>query len=729
MKKKYWKSGAALMMAAILAVGCGNGDSSSVPNEEVDNQEQGVNVDSPNGVQNGENNVSDAGNSGAESGNNNAGSNGTDSNVETSGSSENEKTPEDTLNGNGEEKSEEETPTQVIDFGEDIPADPNAEFIVPKNGEIAYSRESGIYDEAFRLSLEAEGGEIWYTLDESDPRTSATAINYANTNGIPIRSGKDRKNVAAAVQPIEISGSYCERNKDRNGFVSTVSAPLQTDVDKCYVVKAAVRYEDGTVSPVQTWTYFVGTVGGHINGAPASSQASASSLAVISISADYDDLFGYENGIYVKGKIFDNALTEYLKNGKVKDAEVARSLDANYKQRGKEWERAAHIDFFETDAEGMNLVLSQDCGLRIQGNYSRSDLQKSFRLIASKDYGEKRFNYPVFGEELKNSDGETIDEFRKLVLRAGGNCAFTAKYNDTYWQSLLTESACDTKASRPCVVYLNGEYWGLYVLEEDYSEYYFEEHYGVDKDSIVIYKGDAEKYASGYKLDEGKLPEGVTEEGYFFNELFGFFKANSDLTNPEAYKAFSEIVDIDSVTDYFAVQIWINNKWDWPGKNWSMWKSTEINPEIDKADGKWRLSFYDMDFGGVSGEGEAGTNTIKDDNYKPLGLLDKNTNNPAVLCFAYLMTNEGYRETFYERLRGLAEKEFEFEAASAKLDEFEQAYGPLYEQFFNRFPGTGSKENALYGGYASSGCIRGFLKKRPGNIEKMITWAEQQYEK
>ena len=37
---------------------------------------------------------------------------------------------------------------------------------------------------------------------------------------------------------------------------------------------------------------------------------------------------------------------------------------------------------------------------------------------------------------------------------------------------------------------------------------------------------------------------------------------------------------------------------------------------------------------GVSGGGDVRTNTIKEDNYKPNGLLDMDTNNPAVLCFA-----------------------------------------------------------------------------------------------
>ena len=103
-------------------------------------------------------------------------------------------------------------------------------------------------------------------------------------------------------------------------------------------------------------------------------------------------------------------------SGESIENETARQLDANYKQRGKEWERNCHIELNEISAEGnVTNALSQDCGIRIQGNYSRSDLQKGFRLYARKKYGEKKFKYEVF-EGLKNASDETIDSFKTLTL-------------------------------------------------------------------------------------------------------------------------------------------------------------------------------------------------------------------------------------------------------------------------------------------------------------------------
>ncbi len=589
---------------------------------------------------------------------------------------------------------------------------------------VELSAASGIYAEEFELALTSEEqGEIYYTTDGSDPTKSDTAALYSSPIKVTDRSGD--KNVIAAVPPVEIAGSFNQPNKDRNDFISELTAPADKDVDKCTVIRAAVKKPDGSFAGIASATYFIGTPEEHIEGIKASCEAAGTSLAVISITMDYDDLFDSERGIYVKGDIFYEDLETYLEeNRKVRDGETARSLDANYKQRGREWEREAAVTFFEFGADGAEEIFTQNCGIRVQGNYSRSDIQKGLRLYARNDYGSKNFKYAVFGEDYVNDSGEVMDKFKTLVLRAGGNCAFSAKYNDTYWQALMEGSAAETKKSRPCIAYMNGEYLGLYVLEEDYTTDFFEDKHGVNKDTVVIYKGDAESYEIGYKLDEGELPEGASED-FYFSELLEFFGSHSDLKEQADFEEFSRLVDTDSVMDYFAAQIWVNNKWDWPGKNWSMWRTTETDPENPYADGRWRLMFYDMEFGGIGGAGEAGTNTIKDDNYKAKGLLDMNTDNPAVLCYAYLMTNDAWKNSFYDRLIGLAENEFEESAALEKLAEFRDIYSPLYEQFFLRYPETGTVEDAVEG-YGSPLYIGEFISARGKNIERMIKWCEKQ---
>lgn len=589
-----------------------------------------------------------------------------------------------------------------------------------KNDAISFSVGSGFYEEEFEVSVTSkDNATIYYTLDGSDPSTSDTAMEY--TGAIKITDKKNDANVVSAVSPQEFCSSYSTYSK-KNGLECYINAPGDSEVDKCTVLRVAAKNGEEVVA-TSARTYFIGSVEEHIEGTSKSCQASGTDLAVISITMNYEDLFSDAKGIYVKGNIFKNSLSYEIAQNKNFTAENARKIPANYNQRGREWERSAHMEMFEVNSGNTTEVLNQDCGIRVQGNYSRSDLQKSFRLYAREDYGKKNFKYEVFGEDAVDKDGVVVDSFKTMILRAGGNCAFTAKYNDTYWQHLAKGVDCDTKASRPCVVYLNGEYWGLYVLEEDYSTDYFQEHYGVEKDQVVCYKGDAETYACGYKLDLGEIPEGEAIS-YYYKDLLDFFASHKDLKSDADYEEFAKLVDVDSVMDYFAVEVWINNKWDWPGKNWSMWRTLEVDATNEYADGRWRFSLYDIEFGGVSGGSDAGTNTVKEDNYKPNGLLDFGTTNPAVLCFAYLMTNDSFNEAYCERLDSFSSTIFEKQHALEVLTKYEDTYGPLFDQFYDRYKDSGSTDNALNGGYASSKCIRDFVEKRAENIQKIIDYCK-----
>lgn len=609
-------------------------------------------------------------------------------------------------------------------------ATPTPISVVPKEKSalsVSFSKDSGVYNKGFDLKITCDGADkIYYTTDGSNPNTSKTRILYQKPVRITDRSKDD--NYVTAVDPFLYDGANVKVNSAGDGFTSSVnSKPNKKAVDKCTVIRAAAIDEKGLSTETVTNTYFIGSMADHIEGIKKSCETAGNGLAVISLSINCDDLFDSKTGIYVKGDIYKKALNDFLTTGKPLDADTSRRLEANYTQRGKEWERNVHMDFFESNGTTSSCELQQDCGIRIQGNYSRSDLQKGFRLYADKDYGKKNFEYAFFGKDLKNDAGDIITKFKSLTLRAGGNCAFSTKFSDTYWQSLVKNLKCDTQTSRPCVVYIDGEYWGLYVLQEDYSKDYFKDKHGLNKDDVVLYKGDAEKYSIGYKLDLGNLPKGVSNESYYFKNLLDFFRSHEDLSNNADYKEFAKLVDIDSARDYYATEIWINNKWDWPGKNWSMWKTTKVDKSNPYADGRWRYCFYDVEFGGVSGASDATVNTIKEDNYQTYGMLDKATNNTSVLVYVYLMTNENFRKDFEATLQSLSKKNFKYKAAVSALNVFKDTYSPLYKQFFRRYPGTGSVDNSINGEYASYKCIKDFLKLRADNIQSMLDYVDEFY--
>ena len=290
--------------------------------------------------------------------------------------------------------------------------------------EVTFSHKSGVYDSGFSLELTAaEGTTIYYTTDGSNPTSSEGsehAQRFQYTGPITITDRKEDANVLSAVDPAKFDSAYADWDSKNQTFNNSLSSkmPSNADVDKITVIKAAAMDSAGNYSAVVTNSYFIGSMADHISGIKESCEASGLDLSIMSISMNYDDLFDAEKGIYVHGNIFDEALKEYLASGKritsQNAIDVARELDANYKQKGKTWERAAHIDYFESNGENTAVKLQQDCGIRIQGNYSRSDYQKSFRLYAREDYGKKNFKYAFFKDSTKNDNGEPVDKYKKL---------------------------------------------------------------------------------------------------------------------------------------------------------------------------------------------------------------------------------------------------------------------------------------------------------------------------
>lgn len=614
---------------------------------------------------------------------------------------------------------------------------------------VVFSKSSGTYGEEFDLELScgagiAPGTAIYFTTDGSDPSDLNNESRKLYTSGsIRIANRQGDPNVLSAIDPILFDATNVKASSDGKSFESTVEKPSDQDVDKCTIIKAAAQFADGTCSAVTTNTYFIGDMADHIEGIRESCEAAGMDLSVMSISMDVEDLFDSTKGIYVKGDVFNQALEKYLaKAGGIDDwdaVNVSRGMDANYKQKGKEWERKTHIDYFESNGTETNCKLQQDCGIRIQGNYSRSDYQKSFRLYARADYGDKNFRYG-FWDQAKDDQGQVIDKYKKIVLRNGGNCAFTTKFSDAYWQSLMEGIDCDKQSARPCVVYLNGEYWGVYILQNDFCSDYFADKHGVDKNSVVVYKGDAEANQDlGYKLDEGDLPEGVTNENYYFEEMEDFLKEHDDLSDPADYETFCQLVDKESAMDYFATQVWINNKWDWPGKNWSMWKTTSIDPNNPYADGKWRFLIYDVEFGGISGREDASANTVRESNLLTIGSAQKPADNwdkPNVRCFAMFMTNPEFREEFKTRLTSFSDTMFEQSLLLERAELFKNIYQPILDQFFNRFPTlwNGKKKTADMaingnGGdtYGTLANIIAFAKRRVDHIETITKWIDRKY--
>ena len=303
-------------------------------------------------------------------------------------------------------------------------------------------------------------------------------------------------------------------------------------LDKTTVVKA-VSYEKGKLpSAVVTLSYIVNE--NH-------------TLPVISLSADPDDLFDYYTGIYADGPGYTY---DFPHKG------------ANFWQ---DWERDAHIAFFAEGEDGFSL----DCGIKMFGNYGRAYDQKPFQVKFKKKYGTSELHYKMFEQY---SDMSVFDA---LVLRCGSQDSYRSRFRDELFTSLVTDSDSSvlTQAYRACVLYLNGEYWGVYYIREKVDENFLAQHENYDPDSFtMLYRN-------------GEVELGDNNGGY--SSLI-YFVETHDMTRKENYDYVCSQIDIQNYIDFKIFQAYSGN---YDLHNIRYYKS-----DAEGSDGKWRWIFYDQDY-------------------------------------------------------------------------------------------------------------------------------------
>lgn len=282
----------------------------------------------------------------------------------------------------------------------------------------------------------------------------------------------------------------------------------------------------------------------------------STSLPIMSLSTEPDNLFSNEEGIYVFG---NNASS----------SDDYPYFNANF---WEDWERPIHIEFYD---DSKVLGFKFDGGVKIFGGWSRGLPQKSLSIFTRSQYGISELEYNLFPDK-------PLDIFEAFVLRNSGNDWFGLDYGGGMWSTnvmfrdaLMTGLAQDTDLDlqyyRPCVVYLNGEYWGIHNIREKINEHFIASNNNINPDDINRLELNAE-------VIQGNNTE--------YNNLINFVQ-NNDMNISKNYNYVNEEVDINNFIDYYIFNIFFGNT-DWPGNNIKFWNSPST---------KWRWILYDTDFG------------------------------------------------------------------------------------------------------------------------------------
>ena len=531
-------------------------------------------------------------------------------------------------------------------FAFPTPGGPNAPecFDGPELGAPRFSVAPGFHSEPFELELlpAVPGQSLIYTLDGSYPDLDANPERTFPYDGpIPIedRTGK----------PAELS--LIETNPPDHEWVQERALRFgHPDLDGVAVEMGTVVRARSAHSATATATYFVGDE--HLR----------ADLPVVSLALDPDYLFDHSTGIYVAGEAFER----WRDSDEYDPAMHGARVPANYLQRGRAWERPAPASLqspvsFEFCAAGGDCYYRRDVGIRLHGLLSRLFPQKSLRLYARPEHGTGAFDAPLFGPGGRSGH-------RRILLRNSGQDTERLLFADGYLQSLMGDLRADTQAYEPAVVFVNGEYWGIYNLRERYDEHYIEVVHGAPRDAVEILESSSAD-PSGHLL-AGNV-EGVVEAWeQFLDGLVGLDRSSRDFV-----EAVQRSIDVDSFFDFVIANTFVANT-DWYANNTRLWREPDgpDRPGEGVRDGRWRWQISDLDHMGGGG----GSYDLDYDSFDgPVAPTDDpRRHHGYAFLFTAIVGNPELRERFVVRFADHLNASFAPERTLAELERLRSRLAP-----------------------------------------------------
>jgi hypothetical protein len=498
---------------------------------------------------------------------------------------------------------------------------------VVENG-ILYSHASGIYDKPeLKVHMKApEGYTIAFTTNGAKP------------------SGKD----ASGKSELDVTlnrgmSGYLVNHKELMLCPELTKFVLRKDdsLPAGVVLNTALVDSKGAVGDtVQTNVYFLNV----------DFAKRFPGCLVVSITTDPRNLLDYKTGILASGAVYD----AWKRTDAGKQVIAKKNwwkAEANFTQKGRKWEKPCQIQIFKNGSAKPDLEMN--AGLRVRGGMSRWYSQKSFKFYFREEYGDKLLPFPIFDKNR---------EYKTFSLRNGGNDTDFLKFKDTFIQDLGKGGRFTVFDSRPAVLFLNGEYWGPYSLNELVSDKTMHTLFGVDENNVVVIK-------------EAKVEVGKKEDIKLYEELQAF--AEKDLTNPETYRKFCDAMDVRSMADYFAMRIYIGDG-DWYAiHNHVLWRSRDASYN----DGRWQYIVHDTEYS--AGHYNQKLTSPDTDHFRrameyfPL--------------FRAAIRNKEFCELFLEAIKKVGSENYKYSRVLEKMNSYDKTWRPLMPDFYKRFGDSSRK--------------------------------------
>ena len=289
----------------------------------------------------------------------------------------------------------------------------------------------------------------------------------------------------------------------------------------------------------------------------------------------------------------------------------------------KDNEIPCNLSLFEENGS-----FSMDCGLEMMATNTAYPEKKSMKVNFRGRYGEPVLGYPVFGE-----DGPAV--FDALCLQAGPEHGLTL-FRDELFTELCLQLTDSVPARRYkfCVLYLNGQYHGIYSLKEDISEMLYSQQMEVAQADVIMAEETNQLSSDLYSL--------------------GQFCKETDLSQQGNFDQFASQVDLENLMDWMILQGYCCN--DSIANDLRYFRTPETGS-------RWQLGFFDLDGGFTSRTGFQ-------------GVFDRKQPYHYVRFACGIAENPAARQQFLERLGQALDTTLSNENVLSLIESFEATLSP-----------------------------------------------------
>lgn len=427
-------------------------------------------------------------------------------------------------------------------------------------------------------------------------------------------------------------------------------------LDVAVVVRAMAVGPTGERSPVVTRTFFFG-------------QPQRFPLPVLALTIDPVDAFGYERGILVAGRRFD----AWRSKNRRDPASLVYS-DANWLDRGDSSERPAHAELFDPLTGQINSA-GQGVGVRVHGAFSRAAPNKSLRLYARNRYGSD--DLLLFGDFGRGFPP------KQVIVRNAGNDRIGALFRDAALHHVMDGMHMQISRAKPVIVFLNGEYWGLYNVRERLSDNFFARAMDTKASNIEV-------------LENFSMYE--DERSASWEETMNAIRSAAH-RGASVYDTASGLIDLDNYIDAQIAYIYAGNS-DWPHNNVLVWR----RKQDPMGDTKWRWILQDFDRAFESPRHPTLTGALA-----KLGPLDRPDLAWSTELFRLLMGDRRFRAAFIRRYTDLLNFHFTPERVIGIVDQYAQHIASEVPTHIARW----QSHDSLDAWHHSVESLRHFARTRP----------------